>query len=325
MIQHSNVPSTDTSTSRSTSLLIIELIKYSDIILDYVIPIVWILLVILLVDFNHIWDILYMPFLGLFAAFLANAIPIGGGVVYIPALMLIDGDVKLGVSFSLSVMTIGNGVFGFLRWLKKDDSLIIWESMPYTVGASSIGSIIGILLLPALDAAYIKVMFAIFCLLLAIFVLAAVYRGGVDKVVEAPVIANNENNVISVPSSSPLMKEYAWYKVTLVSFFAGLVLVPNIAIGPAMTTYLLLVLIGYNAKAAIVTGVITGGWACICPFILHLVVLKDVPITLWLLVLPGVYYGAMYAPLVHDRVGLDNILGCFALFLFATFVLFIFH
>jgi hypothetical protein len=35
-----------------------------------------------------------------------------------------------------------------------------------------------------------------------------------------------------------------------------------------------------------------GGWVSVVPFMLHLFVLNDVPIVLWLMVLPGVYIGA---------------------------------
>lgn len=34
-------------------------------------------------------EVLYMPFLGIFAALLANSVPIGGGIVYIPVLHLL--------------------------------------------------------------------------------------------------------------------------------------------------------------------------------------------------------------------------------------------
>jgi hypothetical protein len=80
--------------------------------------------------------------------------------------------------------------------------------------------------------------------------------------------------------------------LAFVSLLGGVFLVPNIAIGPALTTYLLLVLMGFRTKVAMVTGVVTGGWVCLVPFLLHLLVLQDVPIVLWLMVLPGVYVGA---------------------------------
>jgi len=68
--------------------------------------------------------------------------------------------------------------------------------------------------------------------------------------------------------------------------------VPNIGVGPALTTYVLLELYGYEAEQAIVTGIITGGWVCILPFIIHWVDIGDVPWKMWIMVLPGVFIGS---------------------------------
>ena len=72
-----------------------------------------------------------------------------------------------------------------------------------------------------------------------------------------------------------------------------------------------------------VTAIVAGGWTSIVPFMLHLLVLNDVPMALWVMVLPGVYLGARVAPLVHGVVGLQNVLVAFATFLVATSVLMI--
>ena len=53
------------------------------------------------------FSLFYMPFLGLFAAVLANCVPIGGGIVYIPALSLLGTHVHLSVSFTVATMSVG--------------------------------------------------------------------------------------------------------------------------------------------------------------------------------------------------------------------------
>ena len=70
------------------------------------------------------------------------------------------------------------------------------------------------------------------------------------------------------------------------------------------------------------TGIVTGGLVCWVPFMIHLFALKDVDLTLWVMVLPGVYYGAKLAPFCHEKFGLTNIMWAFAAFLFATAGLF---
>ena len=78
---------------------------------------------------------------------------------------------------------------------------------------------------------------------------------------------------------------------------------------------------GIAPKRAMVTAIVTGGWTSIAPFLVHLIVLRDVPIAHWLAVLPGVAVGARLAPHVHAAVGLRNILMLFATFLVASAVL----
>jgi uncharacterized membrane protein YfcA len=261
--------------------------RESDFILNSLIPVLWTILFVILMDRDSVLKTAYMPLLGLFAAILANAVPIGGGIVYVPALAVIGaGDIQLGVSFSVAVMTFGNGIFGFLKWLKKKPEALLWESFPYTVIPSSLGSIVGILYLPAPEKALVKLFFSGFCLFLGLFVIMAVYKGGI-----AQVFASKQPSAAG-PRSQVHVSSLSWFGIALVSFFAGLVLVPNIGVGPALTTYLCLALVGYDPQAAVVTGIITGGWVSLVPFLIHFLYFNDVPFKLWLMVLPGVFFGA---------------------------------
>lgn len=303
-------------------------------------PVLWAFALVLYVDRDDFLSLLHMPFLGFFAAFLANSVPIGGGIVYIPALSLLGSQLTLGTMFTLSIMPIGNGIFGFLNWLRKDSSLIIWDSFAFTVLPSWIGSFIAMSMLPTPDVFYVKYAFGFFCFLLGSLVLLSIYRGGLKNVIGVrheplPVASiakeqelskveeqtdllidvdnadTNTNNPTEEAdkSSSVSSAEHsylsqrrpvafqpdvnAWSVVILVSFIGGIVLVPNIGIGPALVTYLLLVYMGYPDQAAIVTGIVTGGWVCVLPLVLHYVTNPLViPYKLVIMVLPGVYLGA---------------------------------
>ena len=83
--------------------------KTAEIILSQALPSLWALALLLFSDTTTILTSWFMPFLGLFAAFLANSVPIGGGIVYIPALYLLGVNVKLGAAFTVATMTFGNG------------------------------------------------------------------------------------------------------------------------------------------------------------------------------------------------------------------------
>ena len=134
------------------------------------------------------------------------------------------------------------------------------------------------------------------------------------------------NNEVKTHSEVKLdIKNQPTQILILISFLGGVLLVPNIGIGPAMVTFLGLTLLGYESKRSIVTGIITGGWVCIIPSLIHLFILNDVPVKLWLMVLPGVYVGSSIAPLVHDKLGIMNVLGAFGVFLLLSSTLFLLH
>jgi uncharacterized membrane protein YfcA len=306
-------------------------------LMKFLIPLLWCFCFVILMDHDSFINNLYITFIGIFAAILANAVPIGGGIVYVPSLALLGVNLHLGVAFSVSTMTFGNGVFGFLKWMHKDPSLIVWESFAYTVLPSSAGTLLAMVYFPPMDVALVRTMFAVFCLLLAGLVILAVYRGGaIDKVIDTPLegsiittcapragavdvdeevaekatLVTEDAEVSAVPEASAqvptttvlhaafhthrnqTVSGTSWVVIGVVSFLAGAVLVPNIGVGPALTTFLALQIVGYAPKRAIVTGIVTGGWVCVVPFLLHLLWLEDVPLQLWIMVLPGVYVGS---------------------------------
>ncbi len=51
-------------------------------------PLSWLLLASFVLSVSDVLTLWYMPCLGILAACLANAVPIGGGIVYVPAFMV---------------------------------------------------------------------------------------------------------------------------------------------------------------------------------------------------------------------------------------------
>jgi uncharacterized membrane protein YfcA len=290
------------------------------------------LILYFLEDIKHLVQLWYMPVLGVVAACLANCVPIGGGIVYVPALALLGSDMSLGVSFSVATMTVGNGIFGYLHWQRKDPSLLVWEAIPFTVLPSSLGTLASVFITPPSEAV-VKTSFALFCFLLAVFVFFCVHKGGMARVVHDYSWTRNSksNNTCrrdgaNIEDAGMMILTWTeWLPLTAVSFFAGVLLVPNIAIGPSLTTFLGLVLLGFHEKAAMVTGIVVGGWASIVPFLLHASFYEDVPWDLWMMVLPGVALGAWLAPQVQTLIGMENSLIAFGIFLLCTFILFMTH
>jgi uncharacterized protein len=290
----------------------IEIIQeHSSYILNFLIPLGWCLLFVLVMNRDSFLSTIYMPFLGIFAATLANTVPIGGGIVYVPALLLLGVDMKLGVSFTVATMSFGNGLFGFLRWLKKDPELFIWESFWYTVIPSWIGSILGMFLLSELSTEYVKILFASICVKVSFIVALAAWRGGIDKLNILPTSTGlTSSTPINVTSASPLSSSCI-FTLVFITFLGGMFLVPNIGIGPALTTYLILNSFGYSTQSSVVTGIITGGWVCVLPFLIHILYLQDVPYEMWLMVIPGVYLGAMVCHLLSSPLLSSLLLNLF--------------
>lgn len=329
------------------------LIEQADFILHTLSPILWCILFVVFMDRDSIVETWFMPLLGVFAAFLANSVPLGGGIIYIPALSALGADISLGAAFTIAVMPVGNGCFGFLRWLLKDPNTIIWESFRHTVFPSWVGSLVAIFLLPKPDERYIKFGFSLFSFFLSGVVLLAVYRGGLKNVLlghtsSSPTQQNSApreeplkdsilddllDSVEDVEEDGPLLQASSsqlvqnpevsnnhWILVAVVSFLGGAIFVPNIGIGPALVTYFILVLLGYEDQRAIVTGIVTGGWVCVIPLLLNIFVFQTMPYKLWVMVLPGVFYGAKvltYYAHSHSSHVLSNNL-CLHLFTVCT-------
>lgn len=215
-------------------------------------------------------------------------------------------------------MSVGNGVFGALRWLLKDPEVMVYESFWYTVLPSSVGSVIGILLIPISGAWIKRLLFAVFCLLMCFYVIYVVITGQPNTHTSHSAKRTNP----PIFRERPMVTIWSWSLIGAVSFAVGLLVVPTIGVGPAMITFLMLQVAGFSNEEAIVTGIVTGGWTCVVPFAIHLLILEDVNIQQWIMVLPGVYFGAKFAPHVHEAVGMTNVMIVFAVFLFATAVLF---
>eukprot|EP01033_Poteriospumella_lacustris_P005188 gene5188-3705_t len=356
----------------------------ADTILNTVTPLVWAILFVGIVDRESFLDTWYMPFLGVFAAFLANSVPLGGGIIYIPVLSLLGANIQLGAMFTISIMPFGNGIFGFIRWLVKNPAVVLWDVFPYVVLSSWLGSLVAVFVLPAPETALIKFGFAVFCTVLGVLVSLAVYKGGLRNVfgfqelsvatptttvqtytvspVNGPdhATAEADDDLIGVDDvlepgaedveTAPLLEtspdiEVATIKtggaveatgvslpashkavLIVVGFLGGLVFVPNIGIGPALFTYVALALLGYAETASMVTGIITGGWVCALPLLWTLVLTPEkLPFKLWVMTIPGVFYGAKFAPPAIEWIGPARVMAGFAVFLFCSAALYFLH
>jgi uncharacterized membrane protein YfcA len=308
--------------------------RHAKVLMMPVLPLLWCLLCVTTLNREMLLSAYAMPLLGIASASLANSVPVGGGIVFLPLLNWVvpDMDLHLGVSFAVATMTFGNGVFGFLTWLQKDPKSIAWHVVPYAVLPAWVGATVGTFY-PFLTPFQCRQLFALSCLKVALIVARGIYIGkrnhnkNSEKAAFSIVAAADDDDVVverlSEEDDSMLPKQLV---ASACSFLAGSILVSHIGIGNAMTTFLVGCFVWrLNAKSAVVTAILCGGWTSLVPFLLHWLVLQDddFPLALWVMGLPGVYLGARLAPLVHEQLGIDNVLVAFCVFLSGTFVLMI--
>ena len=293
--------------------------RHADFILMPLLPLAWCLLLVSTLSRDEMLSAYGMPLLGIGSATLANAVPVGGGIVFVPILHLFGYEMKLGAAFAVATMTFGNGVFGFLHWLNKDVKAIAFYAIPTAVIPAWIGAAIGTLR-PFMTPEHCKMLFALFALKAAAVIWWGLYVSrrnigrsfnvgfGSDDTQAAADLARRKSSTRCIAS--------------ICSFLAGLVLVAHIGVGNALVSFLVNTFVWrLPPKEAVVTAVICGGWTSLCPFLMHLFILKDVPLVLWIMVLPGVFLGAKIAPFVHEALGIQNILASFVIFLLLVAVL----
>jgi uncharacterized membrane protein YfcA len=299
--------------------------QHAKILLLPVLPLCWCVLLVCTMTREMMLDAYAMPLLGISSALLANAVPVGGGIVFVPVLGLFGIDIHLGAAFAVATMTFGNGVFGFLTWLQKDPSSIAWRIVPYAVIPAWLGATWATFY-PFLTPHQCRHLFALSCLKVAVIVGRGIYIG--QRNTHSNTSTKNTFSLIVEQESedhdreeepNPLRRKM-W--ASACSFLTGSVLVSHIGIGNAMTTFLVGSFIWrLPAKTALVTGILCGGWTSVLPFLLHLFVFRDVPIALWVMGLPGVYVGAQLAPLVHELLGITTVLMAFCGFLVVTAII----
>ena len=305
-----------------------------------ILPIGWAIAAVLALYREDMFYWWFMPFVGLAGAMLSNAVPVGGGVVFIPTLHLI-GTVQhhQSVAFSVATQSMSNGVFGLLAWLKKDPNAIRWELLPFTVIPAQVAYVIVNYYLPGhlLHPSHCRILMATYSLAVAMFVFTMYRQGGLDEAMrkartykstemarfsrmsgedgkdipEPPEAGRAEGNAepLKLPPANVLVL------VSICCFVDGWVLVANLGVGNSLTSFLVLVVLaGVDTQSALVTGIVTGGWTAMVAFAVQ-VHKGNLLLPLWLMGLPGTYVGASVAPAVNKALGPQRVQLFFGIFL----------
>lgn len=255
------------------------------------------------VESHQLYDAWFMPILGIAAATIAMSTPAGGGIVFFPTMILLGVPALEAVAFSVGAQAIGMGVFGTFNWMKRDKSAIIFPIVIPVVVIGSLASLLAIFIFPIEQAKPLQLTFSVFGVGLAIYIFYSLRKN-----------LSKQNN------------PYQWNKWMIVAIaIVGLIggsLVGYIGAGiDALLFFVLTSRFKINAHQTTVTSIVTMGLTAMVPFGIHLFILRDVPIDLWLMVLPGILVGARLGPWLNQKMGSKRILIGFATLLIIEFLM----
>lgn len=256
-----------------------------------------------LVESKELYAAWFMPFLGVVAATIAMSTPAGGGIVFFPTMVLLGVPPIEAVAFSVGAQSVGMGIFGTFNWVKRDKLAINFPVVITTVLIGSAVSLLALFVFPIAEAEPLQLTFSFFGVGLATYVLYSL-RKGLDK----------QNN------------RFRW-SVWMVAAIAFVGLVGGLLVGyigagiDALLFFVLTSRFKIDAHQATVTSIITMGLTAMIPFGVHLFIKGDVPINLWLMVLPGILLGARLGPWLNKTLGSRRILIGFATLLIIEFLM----
>ena len=255
------------------------------------------------VEPGELYSAWFMPLLGIVAATIAMSTPAGGGVVFFPTMVLLGVPPYQAVAFSVGAQSVGMGIFGTFNWIKRDRAAIL---KPAVLAAALVGgaaTLLSLFVFPIAQARPLQLTFSLFGFGLAIYIFYGL-RHGLDK------------------ETSRFRLGPRMVAALAVAALLGGLLVGYIGVG--IDAVLFLVLTSFfkiDSHEATVTSILAMGFTAMVPFGIHLLVLRDVPISLWLMVLPGILLGARIGPWLNQTLGRRRILIGFSILLLMEFVM----
>lgn len=245
----------------------------------------------------------FMPLLGVAAATIAMSTPAGGGVVFFPTMVLLGVPPFQAVAFSVGAQSVGMGLFGTFNWMKRDRRAILFPAVFVTVAIGAAATLVALLVFPVAQAKPLQLTFSIFGLGLAVYIFYSL-RHGLDR-------------------EARRFHWSAWMLAALavVGLLGGL-FVGYIGVGIDALLFLVLTArFRIDSHEATVTSIVAMGLTAMVPFAVHLLVLGDVPLNLWLMVLPGILLGARLGPWLNQKLGKRRILIGFGALLVIEFTM----
>jgi len=258
-----------------------------------------------------------LPLIGLVMGIFSNILPIAGGLILMPLFEELEITKSSEETLALACMAqfVNSGVLGFLSWCGRDARLFVCRAicmlipigwMGYAVGVTNNLSFKDMLVaiykevdddefLEDLNKAdiellhtYMRLGFGCFMMFMSFLVMIGCCIGGMNR------CCCPSNSGGSTPGCKSFCQ---WIIVWALTFNTGYLFVANIGVGMGMTTFFLLsIFLGVEHKRAMPTAIVIGAWVSLAPALANWVVLEAAPYIRLMMMVPGMWFGALLAP-----------------------------
>ena len=276
-----------------------------------------------------------LPAVGIAHGFITNHVPISGSLLLMPLFQELEVTKSSAATLALCslIQSVSNGLLGWLMSMVRDPRFLVCRAMflltpfgwaGYVTGVTNHLSLKDVLLEAnknidddyegathslrgnideadiALLHTYLRVSLGVFMLMMAFFVLIGVCIGGMNRYCCPTKHGGSGQCAYCIP----------WLIAFYCSFSTGYLFVANIGAGMACTTFFVLsIFLGTETKRAMPTAIVVGGWTSWLPTLANYAnidaVLLDgemlarregTPYVRFLMIFPGLWFGAFFAP-----------------------------
>ena len=258
-----------------------------------------------------------LPLTGVAHGLFTNMVPISGGLLLMPLFQELEVTKSSAATLALCSLTqsVSNGLLGWFMWMCRDPRLLVCRALfllvpcawlGYVVGATKSLSFKDVLLelneqiddvgtREEIDKAditllhtYLRISLGVFMLMMSLFVLIGACIGGMNRYCCPTRSGGSHKGCYSCCQ---------WLICMYCSMSTGYLFVANIGSGMACTTFFILSLfLGVETKRAMPTAVVIGGWTAWLPTTANYILLEATPYIRFLMIFPGLWFGAMFSP-----------------------------
>ena len=258
-----------------------------------------------------------MPLIGLVMGIFSNIMPISGGLILMPLFEELEITKSSEETLALACMAqfVNSGVLGMFSWCGRDARLFICRALCMLIPIGWLGYAVGVTnnlsfkdmliaiykevdddsFLEDLNEAdisllhtYMRLGFGVFMMFMSFLVMFGCCIGGMNR------CCCPSNTGGTTPGCKSFCQ---WIIVWALTFNTGYIFVANIGVGMGMTTFFLLsIFLGVEHKRAAPTAIVCGAWVSLAPALANWVILEASPYIRLMMMVPGMWFGALLAP-----------------------------